>query len=206
MTRRRLACIYHIVDRANWAAVQAEGLLPADMLVRRAHGSNSEALLRRQRRRGETLLPSGVRLRDQEPMPPAALDRCLVGGLSSSDWYALINRGVYFWLDPARLRRHLRALKGPQVLIELDGEALAQSYRADAFVTAFNTGAAMRRAAARGPGTFVPYGDWLEKGWIAEEPRPPSRQTASHPPAELVIRSAIPDCMHYVSSVQHLDC
>lgn len=92
-------------------------------------------------------------------MPPGAIERCLVSGSSSSDWYALINRGVYFWADPSRVERHLGALRGPQVLIKFDGEALAQSHVAQAFVTAFNSGSAMRSATLRGPGTFVAHTD-----------------------------------------------
>lgn len=205
MTNRRLASAHHVLDRANWAAVQAEGLLPADILIRRECGAASAERLRAQRKRGQSTLPSGVRLRDQEPMPPAALDRCLADGLSSADWYALINRGVYFWLDPSRLDRHLRAMKGPQVLLEIDGDALAQAYREYAFVTAFNTGSAIRRAAPRGHGSFVPYDDWLGRGWMTETPHPASVRPASHPPAELVIRAAIPDIMAHVRSVRHLD-
>jgi hypothetical protein len=36
-------------------------------------------------------LPGGAHIRDQSPMPPAALARCLDAGLAPQDWYDLVN-------------------------------------------------------------------------------------------------------------------
>lgn len=40
---RLLSRVYHLVDLANWAAVQAAGLLPADTLIRWAYSGDADA-------------------------------------------------------------------------------------------------------------------------------------------------------------------
>lgn len=194
--------VYHMVDARNWAAVRRDGLRPADMLADAALPSDEAVRLCREWRAAEYVLPSGAVLRDQRPMPPRALDACLADGLAPDDWYALINMGVYFWVDRARLTRHAAAQSSPPMVLHFDAVALAERYRARSYVTAFNTGAACRRPAPRGPGTFVPLDDWQHRGWASERPTPVRGRRASHPIAELVMRCAIPDAMAFVHSVE----
>jgi hypothetical protein len=82
-------------------------------------------------------LPDGRYIRGQRPMPPQALARCLDPGLTPADWYALLNGCVFFWLDPDRVDRPVRA--------------------------------------------------------------------ASHRPAELVLRAAVPDAMRFVIATETID-
>jgi hypothetical protein len=186
------------VDARNWESVKVEGLKPAAVLVRAGlQASVADAFLRGWRSETATL-PSGVVLRDQRPMPEGALERCLTGGLTSADWYDLVNEGVYFWVEEARLRRHLAAQSGEHVVLEMDGPALADAYASQAFVTPFNVGSATRRPARRGVGSFVRYREWRGSGWSCEDPAPAVRRSASHKPAELVIRAEIPDAMRFV--------
>lgn len=42
-----------------------------------------------------TVLPNGVQLLDQRPVPPEALVTCLIG-ISPAEWYALINTHIFF--------------------------------------------------------------------------------------------------------------
>jgi hypothetical protein len=103
---------FHFVDVANWPAVQQQGLCSTDELLRRgAFGPEVEAAVRAHRPEGVTL-PDGRYIRDQRPMPPGALARCLDPGLVPADWYALINGCVFFWLDPERVPRHRAAPRG----------------------------------------------------------------------------------------------
>jgi hypothetical protein len=193
---------FHFVDRANWAAVQAQGLCSTDELLRRgAFGAEVDAAVRGHRAQGVTL-PDGCYIRDQRPMPPQALARCLDEGLVPADWYALLNGCVFFWLDPDRVARHRAALSNrPQVLLTFNARALATAYEA-AHVTPFNTGSAMRKAAPRGLRTLVPLAQWQAQGWASEAlPQQPVR-AASHRPAELVFRTAVPDAMRFVTATE----
>jgi hypothetical protein len=56
------------------------------------------------------------------------LAKCLVG-MSSSQWYALINSKLFFWLDPARLNRQRVACEPrPQVVVEIDTDRLVADH------------------------------------------------------------------------------
>ena len=72
--------IYHLADEANWASIQRLGLLSASRLMDLAGlpAAQREGIECAQRRASITL-PTGAVLRDQVPMPPAALARCLIG-------------------------------------------------------------------------------------------------------------------------------
>jgi hypothetical protein len=152
-------------------------------------------------------LPSGAVLRDQLPMPPSALARCLVD-MTPAQWYALINSKVFFWFDIERLNRQRRAsgISPEAVVMTIDAERLLAVHGGRAYLSAFNTGNARRRPAVRGRQSFVPYAAWLESRWASEtaalgiRPRP-----ASHRPVELTVGEGLPDVMDFVVSLRHLD-
>ena len=206
MSPKPISRIYHLADERNLAAIKTLGLLSTSRLLDLAsvRGSKRDTLEREQRRNG-LFLPKGAVIRDQTPMPPVALARCLVDGTSPADWYALLNSFVFFWIDPERLARQARACApAPQHILEIDAARMLARHAPDAFVTPFNTGNALRLAARRGRATFVPYEKWLGSGWAHESAelglplRPPS-----HRPVELAIKGAVPDIMDYVIRIRH---
>jgi hypothetical protein len=79
----------HFVDAINWPAVQQQGLPPASSLMRAA---GLDDLKHRRFRPSGEVLPGGAFIRDQRPMPPSSLRRCLDPGMTTEDWYALVNR------------------------------------------------------------------------------------------------------------------
>jgi Protein of unknown function (DUF3237) len=145
--------------------------------------------------------PSGAVIRDQAPMPSMALARCLYADTSSADWYALVNQGVFFWCDRARLERHRAAQHTAHAVLALDSRSLAGIHGDAMFVTAFYTGAALRRAAARGPRSFVALDAWQRDGWAAEYPAPARPRRRGHAPAELVIRGVGADVLRHVVEI-----
>lgn len=150
---------YHLVDAQNWPAIQRDGLHSTTTLIARAGLSGVGAAPFRDLARNRHGPARGAHIRDQSPMPPAALARCLDPGLTPQDWYDLVNAKVFFWLDRDRLDRHLSACCGrPQVLLTIDLHRLFDRHGDHAFLTPFNTGNARRAAAARGHRTFVPLG------------------------------------------------
>lgn len=202
----QLTSLYHMTEAANWPAIQRDGLHSASTLLDLAGivGENRERL-EKQQRLTHTELPNGVQLRDQRPMPPAALATCLIG-LVPSEWYTLINARVFFWLDPARLNRQRAACDPrPQVVLTVDARKLVAAYAEKIAVTPINTGNARRRPARRGAATFVPYTAWVTSAWASEAASldTPVRPS-SHPPVELTVAGSIPDIMQFVVDVQHL--
>jgi hypothetical protein len=198
--------VYHLAEAANWPSIEKHGLLPATELIARAglSGADRERLERSQRP-GHTVLPDGVEIRDQRPMPEAALSACLVG-LNPADWYVLVNARVFFWLDLARLNRHRAAYAPrPQLVLTLDAAGLVADYGDRAAVSPINSGNARRRPARRGAATFVPYMEWVRSGWASEAVALGTRERRrSHPPAELTVTGAIPDAMRYVTATSWL--
>jgi hypothetical protein len=185
---------FHLADAENWPSIERDGLYSTTALIARA-GLIGGAALPFTRYRGASMrLPSGVVIRDQRPMPPEALRRCLDDGLTPDDWYRLVNAKVFFWLDVARLNRHLAACRArPQLVVTVDLQALAARHGGRAFVTPFNVGNARRRPATRGHRSFVPLEAWLAARWASEARPGDAPRARSHPPAELAIDGAVPD-------------
>lgn len=193
--------LYHLADVANWASIQRHGLLSTSALLDLAGMRGEErAAIERQHRPHLITLPNGAVIRDQAPMPPMALERCLQG-MTPAEWYALLNAHVFFWLDHDRLDRFLHANRArPQVILTLDTARLLAVHADRAALTPINTGAARRRPAARGRHTFVPYATWAESRWASEAGALGVRQRpASHRPAELVIAHSVPDIMRFLT-------
>jgi hypothetical protein len=185
-----------MVDEDNWKSVAQRGLLSASTLIDELPDVEQRASLKRTFRPSTLVLQTGCRLRDQKPMPPDCLTRCLDQPLQPADWYALVNERVFFWISAERLQRHRAAcLDRAQVILAVDTEQLMARHAGEAEVTAFNSGNAKRLPARRGRRSFVPYRSWLDKAWLEERasglpPRPPA-----HPPIELVVRHAVPDIL-----------
>lgn len=195
--------IYHLAEASNWPFIQRDGLLSASRLLHASGliGADRDRLERAQRLT-HTALPSGVCLRDQLPMPSAALDRCLCG-MSPADWYTMVNSRVFFWLDPDRLNRQKAASKSrPQVVLVVDTAALIAAHEERIAVTPINTGNARRKAARRGTATFVPLAEWGQTGWASEAQALgiPLRKR-SHQPVELTVLDAVPDILRFVIEV-----
>ena len=199
--------VYHLAEAGNWPLIQRDGLRCTASLLRQAKVRGS-ALNRhgREQRPANVLLPSGVTIRHQRPMPPAALERCLVD-MTPNEWYALLNSRVFFWPDVARMnRQRLACAADPQVLMVIDTTALLARYGHRAYVSPINTGNARRRPAKRGQATFVPYDRWISDRWTSEcAALGISPRSANHPPAELTIAGDVPDVMEFVVGTHILD-
>jgi hypothetical protein len=199
--------VYHLADAENWPSIQRRGLLSATRLLELSGlSADEQARIEKAQRPAPLTLPGGAVLRDQAPMPPSALARCLVD-MTPAEWYALINSKVFFWFDIERLNRQRRAsgISPEAVVMTIDAERLLAAHGGRTHLSAINTGNARRRPAIRGRESFVPYATWLESRWSSEavalglRPRP-----ASHRPVELTIVNDLPDAMEFVVSRRHL--
>jgi hypothetical protein len=195
--------IYHLAEASNWPLIQRDGLLSANRLIGVAGLADaSRDRMMREQRLVNTELPNGVRIRDQRPMPPTALETCLCGA-RPADWYAMINARVFFWLDPDRLNRQRAACASrPQVVIAVDTAALIAVHQEHVALTPINTGNARRKPARRGAATFVPFAEWVSTGWASEAEALGTRaRKRSHRPVELTVLDAVPDIMCFVVGI-----
>jgi hypothetical protein len=184
--RRGIRKLYHLSEANNLASILQHGLMSTECLLDLACVAKLERdVLLRVHRPDNIRLSHSVVIRDQQPMPPAALVRALDDELEPSDWYALLNSFVFLWSDPERMERQRRACGDrPQVVLTFDADALLDRFAAEAFVSPINSGNARRKAARRGRTTFRPYANWLQEGW------PTGRRT--RPPAEFLLRCTVP--------------
>ncbi len=199
--------LYHLTQVENWSSIEQHGLLSTRALLDLAGLSDEERkYVGHQHRARRMVLPNGVVISDQKPMPPTALARCLQGA-TPEQWYALLNSKVFFWPDVERLHRLRRVYKAlSQVVMVIDTERLLIRYSERIALTPINTGNARRQPAKRGLFTFVPYKTWLESGWNSETEALHTRpRLRSHQPAELTVDYAVPDIMDFVIDVQHLE-
>lgn len=197
---------FHIAEAENWPSIRCSGLHSTKVLIERAGLNGAEAAQFVGYRRDGMRLPSGVRIRDQRPMPPRALERCLDAGLTPAAWYQLVNSKVYFWLDTDRVRRHLTACGArPQLVITVDLHRLLLRHGERAFVTPFNVGNARRRPASRGYRTFVPLAAWLMTRWRAEAKPGGSVRPGSHRPVELAIDGSVEDLTRFIVSKKRME-
>jgi hypothetical protein len=198
--------IYHLADRVNWPSINRYGLLSTHALLDLVEVSwRARMHIERRHRADQVVLPNGIVIRDQKPMPPAALERCL-RGLTPIEWYALLNKKVFFWFDVERLNRMRQACcQRPQVVMIIDTQRLLARHAERVALAPINTGNARRQPALRGPQTFVPYPLWIESGWTSEtEALGTRRRPRSHRPVELTITHAAPDIMDFVVDVRQL--
>ena len=198
--------LYHLTQVENWPSIQQYGLLSTQALLDLVRLSDAERkCVENQHRAQRVMLPNGVMISDQKPMPPTALARCL-HSVTPEQWYALLNSKVFFWPDIERLHRLRRVYRmQSQIVMVIDTERLLARHAERVALTPINTGNARRQPAIRGPHTFVPYTTWLESSWNSEtealHTRPRSR---THKPAELAVSYAVPDVMDCLIKVQHL--
>ena len=198
--------VYHLVEASNWPSVQSHGLLSAYELFRLTDVPiEAQVRISTTQRLQQTALSDQVAIRDQLPMPPAALRKCLVG-MTPAEWYALLNRMLFFWCDRERLNRQLKACGGrPQVVLTLDTKRLLARHADRVALTPFNTGNARRKPAIRGRATFVPYPDWLASAWRSEaeglgiRERPPS-----HSPVELTVKGSVRDAAEFTVGIEYV--
>jgi hypothetical protein len=191
--------LFHLAEAPNQRSIEQLGLLSAGDLIERAGLPTVRCEKHRPHR---LILPNGVVIRDQKPMPPATLERCL-RGMTPGEWYRLLNSKIFLWLDLKRLNRQRNAC-GPltQILYVVKTDRLLERYATSVTLAPINSGNARRRPAARGLKTFVPYPDWVQQGWHSEaEERGGQVRLRSHAPVEFTVSRAIPDWMEFVLEV-----
>ena len=182
---------YHWLEPANLPSVRRHGLLSTERLLALANVPDDErqAILSTQRV-DSLVLPGGVIVRDQSPIPPGALAKALPPGMTPSDWYRLLNRYVFLWASAERADSHRGAFRTrAALLLVFDAARLLAERGEEVFLSPINSGNARRKPSPRSERLFVPYLEWLETGWPLIQGQ---RRSRSFPPAEIVLRDHLP--------------
>lgn len=82
-------------------------------------------------------------IRDQIPMDPSELEKCLKNGTTTQDWYKLINGKVFFWAEFEDLKKLLSAKQyknEPHLVITVKTEALLKCYIKKVRLSQINSG------------------------------------------------------------------
>ncbi|HJT19069.1 MAG TPA: hypothetical protein VJ746_01285, partial [Nitrospira sp.] len=191
----------------NWPSIERHGLLSTSALLDLLDLPKQarDRYERRHRPTHTALSPGGIQIRDQKPMPVGALERCVIG-LTPFDWYYLLNRKVFFWLDAGRLNRHRKACGArPQMVLVVDTERLLNRHAHRVTLSPINSGNARRKPAVRGKSTFVAYAEWSKSGWLSEAiglgTTPRAR---THRPVELAVEGSIVDILECLDGLHVL--
>ena len=106
--------LFHMAELGSWPSIQKHGLLSTNALLDLFEVAGPErATLESEWRSNSRPIThpehGTVVLRDQKPMPPDKLSKCL-DGISTQEWYKLINGKTFFWAERRRLNNLLNAV------------------------------------------------------------------------------------------------
>lgn len=196
--------LYHMAADGSWPSIRENGLLSVTALLDRYGFVGSDRFAYESARRPGLMaltaegMPDAI-VRDNKPMHESVLLKKLQDGLTPRDWYEILNKKAFFWVERARLDSLLRAYaKDPQVVLVLDTRALVGRHRENVRLCRINSGQTLYNAQPRGLGTFLP---------IERYPSGPGRVgTATRPVvAELVVEGGVPDVADFVIEVHRVE-
>jgi hypothetical protein len=158
----RFPRLYHMADFGSWPSIERHGLLSTTALLDLFEivGEQRDSIEARWRPASVVIEhPEHGRavIRDQLPLRPDLLRRCLTDGLAPADWYRTLNGHVFFWADRPHLETlvHARAYRDfPQTVIIVDTARLLARYLDRVRLSSINSGSIIRGGALRGPNTF----------------------------------------------------
>jgi hypothetical protein len=195
--------LYHMAGDGSWPSIQANGLLSVSRLLDRygVTGDQRFAIESRRRPASVTLqregLPPAV-VRDNKPMFESVLLKKLQDGLTPRDWYEILNRKAFFWVEKVRLERLLAAYAAdPQIVLTLDTRRLVERHRANVRLCRINSGQTLYNAQARGLETFLPIERYPAGAGRVGTPQRPGV-------AELVVEDGVPDVADFMIEVHRV--
>lgn len=194
--------LYHMAQLGSWPAIQERGLLSTTALLDLygVEGAEREQIEVQHRPNSVEIAADGLPLaviRDQIPMSDAGLRKALPSRLEPSDWYAILNSRVFFWLTQDRLHRLLQAgayRDQEHDVLEIDTRSLIETHRAQISFCPYNSGSTVMNPVARDESTFAiiedyPYSEWRKKRKRGERA------------VELTVDYSVPDMLDHVRRV-----
>lgn len=158
----RFPRLYHMANFGSWPSIQRHGLLSTSRLLDlyEVQGDERDRIESQWR---STSIPienhehGRAVVRDQLPLRPDLLGRCLTDGMTTADWYRTLNGQVFFWVDEPHLETLLnaRAYRDlPHTVLVLDTARLLERHLPEVRLSSINSGSILRGGAPRGRHTF----------------------------------------------------
>lgn len=191
--------LYHMAEDGSWPNILKYGLLSTSVLLTLYGYTGTERQLLESEWRPEkvTISCEGLEdavIRDQKPMPPGQLQKCLLNGMTPSEWYYLINGRTYFWVKwNPRVEWFLGGREyrdTVNLIIAMDTRRLLARYASRVTLSGINSGSTYysqeRRTGPepRGRATFKTIGEY-NRSYVAE----------------LAVENGIPDMKNVTVSV-----
>jgi hypothetical protein len=196
--------LYHMAQADTWQSIRTLGLLSTSALLDLC-GSGGEERHRIESLHRPKSVPlacgqyGAILIRDQKPMSDVALHKCLTNGMTPAEWYAILNRKVFFWVTERRLNKMLGAYSGHKhIVLVLDSSKLLNRPALSVALSPINSGSARRKAAPRGRETFCSLQDYP----FDERRR---RRGSGNAVAELAVDWSVPDIEGLVIRVESRD-
>jgi hypothetical protein len=195
--------LYHMAESGTWESIREHGLLSTSALLDLFEINGKERREIEDQHRPE-LVPithnkyGRAVVRDQKPMRESSLLNCLTKPLTPRDWYRILNRNVFFWLDSRRLNGLLGAKpyrNKRHCVLTVDSGHLITAYEKEITLSPMNSGSTLYDPLSRGLETFLP---------IAEFPFEKRRATRpiQNTVVELLVKYAVPNVDEFVLKVE----
>jgi hypothetical protein len=194
---QRYPFVYHMAEVGTWPSIQRRGLLSttASLDALGIAGAQRAALESAYRPEMSHLRPGGaddIVLRDQRPMPPRRLVQALPDGVTTEQWYRLINGKVFFWVSPERLGRLLRSYATSQHdVLRVETASLVDAHLARTWLCHMNSG------------NTLPIPHYRDESIFKRIPDYPVNSVGTPLKAvvELVVDYSVPDIANHVVDV-----
>jgi hypothetical protein len=156
-----------MAEAGSWDSIRQHGLLSTSALLDlfEVNGDRRSSIESVRRPRSVTIEHQDhgtAVIRDQIPLNPTILQRCLVG-MSPGEWCETLNRRVFFWTQELRLTGLLKARAyraRPHDVLTVDTASLVAAHESAITLAHLNTGTTLFRAPERGPETFQRIADY----------------------------------------------
>jgi len=165
--------LFHMSEAGSWDSIRRHGLRSTTALLDLFEISGSERFDIESKWRPESrIIEHSVYgravIRDQKVMPENDLQKCL-DGLTTQQWYELLNHKTFFWVDWQRLKWMLGARAyqhRAHWVIMVDTRTLLDRHAENVTLSSQNSGSILdgRR---RGGHTFQTMGNYTMR-WVAE--------------------------------------
>ena len=164
---KRYPRLYHMAEAGSWPSIRRHGLLSTSALLDlfEVDGDRRRAIEAARRPRSVTVehpQHGKAVIRDQIPLNPTILARCLID-MTPDEWCETLNRRVFFWTEEERLVRLLaaRAYRDrAHDVLTLDTASLVAAFEPAITLARMNTGTTVFRAPKRGTETFRSIQDY----------------------------------------------
>lgn len=198
--------IWHMAADGSWPSIRDHGLLSVTALLDLYGMTGAARVPIESARRPQCVtlkadgLPEAV-VRDNKPMFETSLVKCLQDGLTPREWYEILNRKSFLWVERERLERLLKAkayAKDPQVVLTVDTKSLVERHRKSILLSAINSGQTLYVPQPRGTATFQPIAGFpTGVGRIGTKTKPKI--------VELTVEGGVPDIADMVLKVERVE-